>query len=277
MRTTDAPETADAGREAMRARTPFASLLATELAQAFDRRHAIALVGLCLMGVLMAFWMPTFPESVNRFFERVMSVEGWPAIVVANNFTGLFFLVYWLAVFDLLGIYVVPYEEHYLDILLAKPLTRRGYMGAKLLPILLLSIATGVIAAAVYWLALPAAGLAYDPSAYAGAAAVVVGWAVFLVALANVLILHARDTFSALLIAFIPSIVSMFPGVIYMYRPDVFGNVPALRDAVVFPLNLVWYPEVAIRWGLPLAMLLLCLAAGLGALAGWLMERRDVA
>jgi hypothetical protein len=124
---------------------------------------------------------------------------------------------------------------------------------------------------------MPAASLAYDLAAYTGAAAAVVGWAVCLVALVNVLMLHARDTFSALLIAFIPSIVSMFPGMIYMYRPDVFANVPALRDAVVFPLNLVWYPEVATHWGLPLAALLLCMAAGLSVLAGWLMERRDVA
>jgi len=114
-----------------------------------------------------------------------------------------------------LTISVVPFEERYLDILLSKPLTRRAYMAAKLLPILLLSVALGVVAAAVHWLALLAAGLAYDPSAYAGAAAVIVGWAVCLVALVNMLILHARDTFSALLIAFIPSIVSMFPGMIY--------------------------------------------------------------
>jgi len=61
-----------------------------------------------------------------------------------------------------------------------------------------------------------------------------------------------------------------------MYRPDVFADVPALRDTVVFPMNLVWYPEVAIHWGPPLATLLLCLAVALTALASWLMERWDV-
>jgi hypothetical protein len=272
----DAPDMADAGRDTRRGVTPFAALLATEMAQCFGWRHAIALVGLCLMGVLLAFWMPTLPESLYRFFAGVMRIEGWPAIIVANNFTGLFFLVYWVAVFDVLTIYVVPFEERYLDILLSKPLTRRAYMVAKLLPVLLLSLVIGVVAAAVHWLTLPAAGLAYDPAAYAGAAAVIVGWTVCLVALVNVLILHTRDTFSALLIAFIPAIVSMFPGIIYMYRPDIFAHVPALRDAVVFPMNLVWYPEVAIHWGPPLATLLLCLAVALTALASWLMERRDV-
>jgi hypothetical protein len=257
-------------------RTPFTSLLATEMAQCFGWRHAVTLVGLCLMGVLLAFWMPTLPESIYRFFERVMKIEGWPAIIVANNFTGLFFFVYWLGVFDLLRIYVVPFEERYLDILLSKPLTRRAYMAAKFLPILFATIVIGVVTAAVHWLALPAAGLAYDPSGYAGAATVVIGWTVCLITLVNVLILRARDTFAALLIAFIPAMVSMFPGMIYIYRPDVFADAPAVRAAVVFPVNLVWYPEVAIHWGLPLAAFLLCLAAAFIALAGWLMEHRDV-
>jgi hypothetical protein len=184
--------------------------------------------------------------------------------------------VYWLGVFDLLTIYVVPFEERYLDILLSKPLTRRAYLTAKLLPVLLVTTVIGVVTATVHWIALPAAGLAYDPSGYAGAAAVITGWTICLVALVNVLILRARDTFSALLIAFVPSIVSMFPGMIYMYRPDVFADMPTLRDAVVFPMNLVWYPEVAIRWGLPLAVLMLLLAATFTALAGSLMERQDV-
>jgi hypothetical protein len=117
------------------------------------------------MGVLLAFWMPTLPESLSRFFARVMGLEGWPALVVANDFTGLFCFVYWLGVFAVLTIYVVPLEERYLDVLLSKPLRRRAYMAAKLLPIMLVTTAIGVITAAVHWLALPAAGLAYDLSA----------------------------------------------------------------------------------------------------------------
>jgi hypothetical protein len=271
-----ARDMADTGRRTRRAATPFASLLATEMAQCCSRRHAVALVGLSLMGVILAFWMPTLPDSMYRFFARVMGIEGWPAIVVANDFTGLFFFVYWLGVFDVLTIYVVPLEERYLDVLLSKPLTRRTYMTAKLLPILLVTTAIGVITATVHWLALPAAGLDYDPSAYAGAAAVIIAWTVCLIGLVNLLMLRARDTHSALLIAFIPAIASMFPGMIYIYRPDVFAGVPAVRDVVVFPMNLLWYPEVALQWGLPLAALLLCLAIGFTALAGWSIERRDV-
>jgi hypothetical protein len=194
MRPLHTRDMADAGRRTMRAATPFASLLATEMAQCCSRRHGVALVGLSLMGVLLAFWMPTLPESIYRFFARVMGLEGWPAVVVANDFTGLFFFVYWLGVFDVLTIYVVPLEERYLDVLLSKPLTRRAYMAAKLLPILLVTTAVSVITATVHWFALPAAGLAYDPSAYAGAAAVIIGWTVCLIGLVNLLILQARDT-----------------------------------------------------------------------------------
>jgi hypothetical protein len=264
----------DAGRA--RAATPFAALLATEMAALVSRRHVVALVGLSLMGVLLAFWMPTLPESIHRFFARVMSIEGWPAIVVANDFTGLFFFVYWLGVFDVLRIYVVPLEERYIDILLSKPLTRRAYMAAKLAPVMLIASVIGVVAAAVHWLALPAASLAYDLSAYAGAAAVIIGWTICLIALVNLLVLRVRDTYSALLVAFVPAIVSMFPGMIYMYRPDVFADIPAVRDVIVFPTNLVWYPDLAARWGLPLATFLLGLAAALAVLAGRSMERRDV-
>jgi hypothetical protein len=273
MRSLDAIDL-HAGRA--RAPTPLAALLATEMAALVSRRHVVALVGLSLMGVLLAFWMPTLPESIHRFFARVMSIEGWPAIVVANDFAGLFFFVYWLGVFDVLRIYVVPLEERYIDILLSKPLTRRAYMMAKLAPIMLLATTIGVITAAVHWLALPAAGLAYDPSAYAGAAAVIVGWTVCLIALVNLLILHVRDTYSALLVAFVPAIVSMFPGMIYMYRPDLFADAPAVRDVIVFPTNLVWYPDLAVSWGLLLAALLFGLGVALAALAGRSIERRDI-
>jgi hypothetical protein len=275
MRPQYALDRTGAGGQVIRVATPFVSLLAREMAQCFGRRHAVALVGLCLMGVLLALWLPTLPEGFYRFFARVLNIEGWPAIVVANDFTGLFFFVYWLGVFDVLTIYVVPLEEGYLDILLSKPLTRRAYMAAKLAPIMLAATAIGAVAAAVHWLALSVAGLSYDPSAYFGAAVAIIGWAACLIALVNLLILQARETYSALLIAFIPMLVSMFPGMIYMYRPDVFAEAPGLRDIIVFPTNLVWYPEAAIHWGAPLTVLLFGMAAGLAALAGSLFEARD--
>ena len=257
--------------------TPFVTLLGAEARNAVRLRHAVAVVGLALMGVLLAFWLPLFPESVFRFFVRVFGLPGWPEIVFANDVTGLFFFLYWVGVFDVLRVYVVPAEERYLDILLSKPLSRRAYLLAKLVPILLTTAAIGAVAAAVNVVGMAAAGLAYALPAAAGTSAVVVAWAVLLVALVNLLILGARSSYTALLIAFVPLYAALLPSMIYLYRPDVFAEAPALRDVIVFPMNLVWYPEFAARWGWPLAVLMLGFAALLVVLAGLQIERRDVA
>ena len=78
------------------------------------------------MGVVLAFWLPGFPESVHRFFQRIFQLNEWPEIVVANDLAGLFFFTYWVAVFDVLAVYIVPLEERYLDLYLSKPLRRRA-------------------------------------------------------------------------------------------------------------------------------------------------------
>ena len=95
-------------------------------------------------------------------------------------------------------------------------------------------------------------------------------------AIVNFAILSARDTYVALLIAFIPITISILPSMIYMYRPDVFAEAPLVRAVVVFPMNLVWYPDFATRWGLPLAGLFLGFALAFAAASGWRIERRDV-
>jgi hypothetical protein len=256
--------------------TPFVSLVRAEARNVVGPRHAVAAVGLALMGVFLAFWLPRFPDSVFRFFERVFRLPGWPEIVFANDLAGLFFFLYWVGVFDVLRVYVVPSEERYLDILLSKPLSRRAYLLAKLVPILLTIAGLGVVASAVNVAGMSAAGLAYDSLAVAGNSAVVVAWAVLLVALVNLLILGVRDSYTALLVAFVPIYVALLPSMVYLYRPDVFAAAPALRDVLVFPVNLVWYPEFAARRGWPLAGLMLGLAALLVALAGLRIERRDV-
>ena len=61
--------------------------------------------------VVLAFWLPTFPASIYRFFQRVFDLPGWAEIVVANDLAGLFFFAYWIAVFDVLTIYIVPWRS----------------------------------------------------------------------------------------------------------------------------------------------------------------------
>ena len=240
--------------------TPFAALLRAEMAGAIGRRHVVALAALCLMGIVLAFWLPVFPASVQRFFERIFDLDGWAQIVVANDFAGLLFFVYWIGVFDILAIFVVPLEERQLDIFLSKPLTRRDYLFARLIPAIAVMLGLAALSAAAHWLALMAAGLSYAPLAYAGAAAAVVAEAIVLVSVVNLAVLGVREIYSALLIAFIPIAVAILPGMIYMYRPDVFAGTPVLRDLIVFPMNLVWYAEFSQHWGFPLAALLLAIA-----------------
>ena len=85
-----------------------------------------------------------------------------------------------------------------------------------------------------------------------------------------------RDLYAALLIAFVPMLLTILPSTFYMYRPDLFETAPRLRDLIVFPLTLVWYPDFGASSGFLLGGLLLALAAVLLVAAGWVFERRDI-
>ena len=267
---------ADTGSVPPSAQSPFAALLRIELTRAFGHRQAIGLAAIALMGVLLAFWLPTFPESVHLFFQRVFQLPNWPAIVFANDLTGIMFFVYWIGVFDVLAIYVVPLEERHLDLFLSKPLTRRQYMLARLIPIMLVLTALGAISALLHWFALVAAGLDYPWLPYLGASAAVIAWTVCLVGIVNLAILSARETYTAALIAFIPIAVAILPGSIYMYRPDLFDGAPQFRAVFVFPMTLLWHPDFSARWGLALAAVFFGIAFALGAASGRRIETRDV-
>jgi hypothetical protein len=257
-------------------RAPFLALLRVEFGRAFGRRHAIALALVSLMGVLLAFWLPTFPESVHLFFQRVFQLPGWPAIVFANDLAGLMVFVYWIGVFDVLAVYVVPLEERHLDLYLSKPVTRRQYMLARVTPIILMVAVLGAIAALVHWFALAAAGLDYPALPYLGASAAVVAWTVCLVAIVNLAILAARETYTAAIIAFIPIALAILPGSVYMYRPDLFDGAPLLRAIFVFPMTLLWHPEFSARWGIALAAVFFGFAIALIAASGRRIEMRDI-
>jgi hypothetical protein len=68
--------------------------------------------------------------------------------------------------------------------------------------------------------------------------------------------------------------VTFFPGITFMYRPDVFEVAPALRDILVFPLNLIRYPGFTMQWGAAIAVGLLLVATVLVLLAGRLSNGR---
>jgi ABC-type transport system involved in multi-copper enzyme maturation permease subunit len=255
---------------------PFRRLIAAEWSHAICQRHMAMFLLLAGMGVGVAGWMPLWPETVYRFFARIFHLSGWPEIVLINNFTGFVFCLYWLGIFDVLRIYVVPVEERYIDLLLSKPVKRREFMMAKALPSFLILFVMGTAAAAVHAGAMFFFGLPFDVPAYASAVAVILAFTICLVALANLLVLTARDTFSALVIAFILFMAVMLPGVVYIYRPDFYAFWPGLTDLIVFPANLLWHSAETRRFA-PLAVFIfLLISLVLVALAGHRLQQRDI-
>jgi ABC-2 type transport system permease protein len=264
----------DSGRIADGAPGSLKTFVLSECLKAFRLRHVLSLIGLALMGVILTFWLPSFPESVFRFFSRVLNLPSWPQIIIANYLAGLSFFVFWIGVADVLAIFVIPREQRYLDMLLAKPLKRRDYMLARLLPIICVLLFIGVMASIVQWASMSLSPFSYPAEAYAGAAAVTIAWTVFLVVTANLLIMRSRDTFIALMLAFIPSMISMFPGMFYIYRPDIYSA--AARNFLVFPVNLIWFPDVAVTWGWIVTATLLLMTLLLAFAAGLIAERHEL-
>jgi hypothetical protein len=107
-----------------------------------------------------------------------------------------------------------------------------------------------------------------------GAAAVTIAWAAFLVAIANLLIMRSRDTFIAVMLAFIPSMISISPGMFYIYRPDIYSA--AARDFLVFPINLIWFADVAVTWGWIISVALLMMTLLLAFAVGSITEKREL-
>jgi hypothetical protein len=128
----------------------------------------------------------------------------------------------------------------------------------------------------VHWLALCAAGLDFPLSEFISLAAVVLAWTVLLVSIANIVVLTARDSYTAALLAFLIISASMLPGSVYMYRPDMFADAPLARAVLVFPLTLLWHLEFVARWGVCLAILSTCTAVALIAVSGQNLQQRDV-
>lgn len=256
--------------------TGLGGLLRAEIGNAFGPRHLAVLIVFPVFSVLLSLWMPTFPQPVYDFFVGIFRLEGWADIVMVNVITGIFFILYVFGVFDVLRIYVVPYEERYLEILFAKPLRRSTYMAARLIPIIGLLTLTGALSTAAALGTMQVMGLDANYAALAGACAVTIGLAVAMIALVNFILLGTRDTYTGLAVGFLPMLAFWIPGGAFMYRPDFFDANPIMRDLVVFPLNLLWRADVMQQSWLPITAGLFAVALTLAWLAGWRLEQRDV-
>jgi ABC-2 type transport system permease protein len=256
---------------------PFRALLLEEARYAVRRSHVVALAVLALVGLFDALVLPLLPESIYRFFTRVFHLSGWAEIVLVNDYVGVVTVLYWVGIFDVLRVLVVPREEHYLDLLLSKPLDRSAYLLARLIPALAVTALMGVVAAALHGLSAVVFVDGVDVGAFAGASAILIGWTVSTLAIAGFITMSMRDSYYAIGAAFVPWFLMLVPATVYMYRPDVFMAAPGLADRLAFPVNLLWNDAFVARWGGPIAVALFLLAAAIVALAGRRLSRRDVA
>jgi ABC-type transport system involved in multi-copper enzyme maturation permease subunit len=214
-----------------------------EARTAFRQRHIAVLLGCMAGSVATSYLLPSMPEAVYRFFKKIFAMNNWTEIILINDFTGVFFALFWLGVVDLLRVYVMPSEEGYLGLLLAKPITRSQFLLAKTLPVFAVIGGIGVALS----LFLPLKIALINGSAdlrFAGvvcAGIVTAALAIALLALLNLVFLFAGETYYAVIFAFIIFTLAVLPAALFMYRPDVFQARPGMRNLFVFPGNLLWF------------------------------------
>jgi hypothetical protein len=255
---------------------PFTRLIRLEARGAVRPMHVVMLVLLALTGVLVAWWLPMWPETIYLFFNRVFHIEGWADVVLANNYVAFIFFLFWFGILDVLRIYVLPLESGYLDIWLSKPVSRGSYMLARIIPGFAVLLVAGIVSAVVHAMAMILLGLTFDVGAYVGTIAAILGFVLLMLAVTNILLLFVRDSFAALVIGFAVFMSTFLPSIVYMYRPDAYAGAPGLADILVFPTSLMWHPGFAAMYGPVLGTIFVALATASVGLASWILNARDV-
>jgi ABC-type transport system involved in multi-copper enzyme maturation permease subunit len=235
-----------------------------EVRAAIRPYHLVVLLSYLAGSVGLSFMLPSMPAAIYRFFKKAFALNNWTEIILINDFTGLFFILFWIGVIDLLRVYVLPREEGYLELLLSKPLSRAQYLFANALSVFGVIAVMGIVMS----LFLPLKIALLNGSADLHLAGVVcagivtTSLALSLLALLNLVFLFARETYYAVLLAFVVFTLAVLPGSVFMYRPDVFQDHATLRNLIVFPGNLLWLSE-----SLPkVTPIILSAAAAAGAL-----------
>jgi hypothetical protein len=216
-----------------------------EVRAAFRPYHLVVLVNYMAGSVGMSFLFPSMPEAIYRFFKKVFAMNNWTEIILINDFTGVFFMLFWIGVIDLLRVYVLPTEEGYLELLLSKPISRAQYLFANVLPAFGIVAGMGIVLS--FFLPLKIALINGTADLHlAGvvcAGIVTTALVLSLLALLNLVFLFARETYYAVLLAFVVFTLAVLPGSVFMYRPDVFQDHATLRNLIIFPGNLLWFSE----------------------------------
>jgi ABC-type Na+ efflux pump permease subunit len=215
-----------------------------------EARHALGWLPLVslLVGIAVvlstAMLIPLLPAAVNAFMERAFLIRGLGAVVLVNEYVGIYFMAFFGGAAGLLRALVEPRENRSLELLLSKPISRRAFLMARVGPVLLSSTAVGVVMSVL-------TGLAVRPFTGEGATVSVVGaigsgivftaLAVLLLCVLVIPLLLVRDAFQGLLISFLMWMVPLIPTVLLLYRPDLYEGRARLRDVLVLGPNLIWF------------------------------------
>jgi hypothetical protein len=251
--------------------------LLAEARLALGRRHAVLIVALVAIQVLNSVVMPAVPPQLLGFFHRAFHLPTTLEVIVFNCLVLVFQGTFWIGLFELFPVYIVPAEERALALYLTKPLSRGAYLLGRLLPRLGLVGAVGAATALGGLVSVRALNGPLPAGPYLSAAAVAVALAIFFLLAANLAFLFVAESGQALLLAFALWLPVELPLSVFIYRPDLWVGREGLRDAIIFPLNLLWAGEAIVGWAPPLVGALLLGSALLCAAAVVRLGRADLA
>jgi hypothetical protein len=216
-----------------------------EALAAFRLYHLVVLLVVLAGSAGLSFLFPTLPESIYRFFKKVFAMNNWTEIILINDFTGIFFALFWVGVVDLLRVFVLPKEEGYLGLLLSKPIGRTEYLLARVLPALGVVAGMGIILSLFLPLKIALINGTADlrPSGVLCAGLVTTALVLALLTFLNLVFLLVEETYYAVLLAFLLLLLTVLPSSIFIYRPDVFQDRTALGNLILFPGNLLWFGD----------------------------------
>ena len=201
-----------------------------------DHLYAVLYTG--SLAILTALALPHMPNVIPRFFQRALQVGTWADIALLNLYAAAYVIALLVGSIDLLRVWVLPKEEGYLSLFLSKPITPVAYLRARFLPILVNSAFVAAASLAIVGLSVWHIIGPFDRSQFLWSCAIIIGLVLFLVCLLNYLFLYVRESYYGLVIAIVAWTLTLVPGSLYVYRPDLFSL--TMRD-FVFPANLLWY------------------------------------
>ena len=235
-------------------------------------------VGLVLVAVTQAV-IPALPEMANALLQKAFHIEGLGAVTLLNDYLAVSMVLFFVGVSQLTRVLVMPREQRQLDVLLSKPLRRGAFLTARAIPVLLSTLALGVVlglacaAAAWQW---RAPGETVTAAGAFGSVLVVTSLTLVQLAVLHVVFLFVRDAFQALMVAFVVWMVPLAPASAFIYRPDLFDGDNSVPMLLVTPANLVWMDAQALEAGVIMLAAAALACAVLLRVAGAVMERLDL-